>query len=238
MSLLWKSAREEADAARYAIQKFLERASREIPAGSTVLDAGAGNCRYQPLFPGRHYIGTDFCRVPGKQYAGASLVTDLCKISLRDNSVDAIINIQVLEHVPDPQLMLCEFQRVLRPGGKLYLTCPQGWGVHDKPYDYFRFTNYALTMLFERAGFDVISITPKGGYFKLLGKLISRLPWQIPQPPRHGWRRPFAKLGHALIREVFHYWVPYLCNYLDRFDRQQDFTIGYMCITQKRAVEN
>ncbi|MEW6163748.1 MAG: class I SAM-dependent methyltransferase [Pseudomonadota bacterium] len=128
MTLLWKAARDQADAARYEIRKFLEAAAKEIPDGALVLDAGAGNCRYRNLFEGKRYIGTDFCKVPGKGYAGAELITDLCAISIRNNSIDVIINIQVLEHVPEPAAMLKEFFRILAPGGMLYLTCPQGWG--------------------------------------------------------------------------------------------------------------
>jgi len=39
---------------------------------------------------------------------------------------NAIINTQVLEHVEYPQKVLDEFYRILAPGGKLFLTAPQG----------------------------------------------------------------------------------------------------------------
>lgn len=37
---------------------------------------------------------------------------------------DWVISVEVIEHVPDPQAMLREVQRVLRPGGQVLLTTP------------------------------------------------------------------------------------------------------------------
>ena len=54
-----------------------------------------------------------------------------------------------------------------RPGGTLYLTTPQSWGLHYEPHDYFRFTKYGLTYLLEKAGFEVREVSANGGFFTL-----------------------------------------------------------------------
>lgn len=233
MSLLWRTAREKADAARYAIKQFVIAAAEEIPEGALVIDAGAGNCRYRPFFKGHHYIGLDFCLVNEKKYKGIGIVTDLTAMAIRNDCVDAIVSIEVLEHVPEPLSMLKEFQRVLKPGGGLYLTCPLIWGVHEAPYDFFRFTPFALRKLMQSAGFEVVSIKPKGGYFWLLAKIISRLPFQIEPPDKGGLRKLAYRLAFPVLKEIFFYWIPYALFHLDFIDREKDFTLGYMCHATK-----
>jgi hypothetical protein len=58
---------------------------------------------------------------------------------------------------------MSEVARVLRPGGFLLLTTPQTWGLHHEPHDYYRYTCYGLRHQAERAGLQVVSITPTCG---------------------------------------------------------------------------
>jgi len=50
--------------------------------------------------------------------------TDLCSLPFSDNQFDAVLSLEMLEHSPSPRRILAEFHRVLKPGGKLVLTCP------------------------------------------------------------------------------------------------------------------
>ncbi len=50
------------------------------------------------------------------------LASDAAKISLRDDSVDAVTNISLLEHLPDYYLSLEESSRILMRGGRLIAT--------------------------------------------------------------------------------------------------------------------
>lgn len=233
MSLLPKKAREKADTSRYLIHRFLQQAAREMPAGVRVLDAGAGNGRYRPLFARQRYIAADFCKVEGKNYKRMDLVTDLVDLGIKDNSLDAVINIQVIEHIREPAQLIVQMARVLKPGGSLYLSCPQNWGVHEAPYDFYRFTRYALEDLFHGAGLEVRSIEPMGGYFCLMGKLLSRLPYQLDEPVQGGIRRFLFKISFVLLKEIFHYWIPFFLVHLDFLDRKKDFTLGYLCHATK-----
>jgi len=62
-----------------------------------------------------------------------NFICSLDNIPKPNNSYGVIINTQVLEHVAEPQKVITEFYRILKPKGKLFLTAPQGWGIHGEP---------------------------------------------------------------------------------------------------------
>ena len=49
---------------------------------------------------------------------------DIQNLSFRDNTFDTVISCETIEHVPNPRKALQELYRVLKPGGKFILTCP------------------------------------------------------------------------------------------------------------------
>jgi Methylase involved in ubiquinone/menaquinone biosynthesis len=73
-------------------------------------------------------------------FAGVDVVADIARLPFCDESVDAVLCIQVLEHVPRPQEVLHEIRRVLKPGGVCYLTTPFLYPYHSSPHDYTRWT--------------------------------------------------------------------------------------------------
>ncbi|MGA2193168.1 MAG: class I SAM-dependent methyltransferase, partial [Nitrospirota bacterium] len=226
MSLMPKRAREKADVARHMINLFVKDIADNMPDGAIVLDAGAGNCRYRPYFKRQRYLAADFCLVSGKNYKRMNIITDLSSMALKENSMDAIINIQVLEHVRNPLRLLKELRHCLKPGGSLYLSCPQNWGVHEAPYDFYRFTNYALEDMFKEAGFDIDYIKPMGGYFCFLGEYIKRIPFVVVESPR---KNILNRLCFILLKELFFFWVPLVIMQFDFLDKRKDFSIGYTC---------
>ena len=68
---------------------------------------------------------------------------DLQDMPLADESLDAIICTEVLEHVTDPMLAVREMWRVLKPGGILLASAPFLWPWHGTAdyHDYWRFTH-------------------------------------------------------------------------------------------------
>ena len=109
--------------------EFLKIATDEIPAGSIVVDAGAGQCRYKEAFPHTKYIGLDMAIGDSDwDYSNLDMVGDLLRMPIKDSCVDAVICIWVLEHIAEPIQFLSEINRILKKNGKLFLAVPQGFG--------------------------------------------------------------------------------------------------------------
>jgi SAM-dependent methyltransferase len=87
-------------------------------------------------------------------YPNVDLVCDISQLPFKNNSIDLIISIAVLEHVPDPKIIVEEIARVLKPGGKIYIYIPFIQGFHASPYDYQRYTISGIKHLFN--DFDVM----------------------------------------------------------------------------------
>ena len=237
------------DAETYGIVRFMEFASSLAKPTDRVLDAGAGSCPYKKYFAHAKYESTDFEDIFEQSCKGMhTFLCSLDDIPKPSNSYDAIINTQVLMHVPDPQKVLNEFHRVLKPGGKLFLTAPQGWAVISAPYHFFNFTNFGLGLLLRKAGFQIEFIKPRGGVFWYLGYRIRRLPlyivnqylFEVANRSTRLRVRPQAALMLPLYLAAYPLCailIPLLCFYADRLDRKQAFTLGYSCYCTKPIAQ-
>jgi SAM-dependent methyltransferase len=70
---------------------------------------------------GSEYLGHD---VPGGAVVDGVRHEDALALSFGDASLDVIVSQDVLEHVPDIDPAVAEAARVLRPGGRLFLSVP------------------------------------------------------------------------------------------------------------------
>jgi len=94
---------------------------------------------------------------------GVDVVGSASSLPFNCNSLCFVASQEVLEHLPDPEAAVREVYRVLKPGGIFYLQTPFIVGIHDSPHDYWRFTNFGLSALLKRAGFEVGEVRPSGG---------------------------------------------------------------------------
>jgi len=64
------------------------------------------------------------------------VIADGARIPLADNTVDYVMSLQVLEHVPmqAAKQMIAEIARVLRPGGRAYLAFENYWSFWEPHY--------------------------------------------------------------------------------------------------------
>lgn len=141
---------------------LLVQARNQVQPGETILDLGAGECRYRFFFEKCNYISVDFGKGDaGWDYSSLDLIGDITRLDfIKDESVQYVLNTVVLEHINEPGQLLSHISRILQPGGKLFLYVPFVGGEHQVPYDYYRYTSYGLRHLCERAGLTVLELTP------------------------------------------------------------------------------
>lgn len=127
-----------------------------------VLDVGCGNKPYESLFAGRisEYVG---CDVVQSDKNKVDVICPATQLAFSNDSFDTIFSTQVIEHVDDPFKMLSECNRVLKKGGKLIVSAPFTWELHEEPYDFYRYTKYGLKGMMEKNHFDIVLIKPNGG---------------------------------------------------------------------------
>lgn len=206
-----------------AIADAVDRFSASLPDGAAVLDAGAGEGAYKDRFTRRRYIGVDLgIGDSAWNYSQLDAIADLTSLPFRSGVFDAAVNIVTLEHVREPACVLSELCRALKPGGRLLLVVPHEWEEHQTPHDYYRYTQYGVRYLLERAGFDDIECAPVGGYFRLLSRrLLNGLQF---------FRGPWIVLGALMLAPP-----ALLAPALDRLDPHRNFTLGYICTARKRS---
>ena len=98
-----------------------------------------------------------------KVSSGADHTFDFEKpFPLPDSSFDNVICANVLEHIFNHKNLIAETYRILKRGGRFYISVPFFFNIHASPNDYFRYTRVALERLLSEAGFDEITIAELG----------------------------------------------------------------------------
>ena len=123
---------------------------------SLLLDYGCGVMPYIKAFElsGAKIVGVDI----GKNEYANLRVGDKDFLPFSNDSFDYLLGIQVLEHIPIPDFYLSEAYRVLKRGGKMFLTTHGVWPYHPTPIDYHRWTKQGLIFELENSGFIIKSI--------------------------------------------------------------------------------
>jgi SAM-dependent methyltransferase len=155
-----------------------------------------------------------------------------------------VINIQVLEHTPQPRRLIAEMARVLKDDGLLILAAPFSFRLHEEPNDFFRYSPHGLRAMCEQSGLVVDHVEQVGSLWSLLGHKVNsylalrvarigrpaqqlgKLGHESPdQPKARLWTLPFvapAALGISIIARI-----------MDRafFERQE--ALGFVIVARR-----
>lgn len=167
---------------------WLEETLKKIHPGSRILDAGAGEQQYKKFCTHLNYISQDFAQYDGKgdgkalqtkkwETSNLDIVSDITTIPEPDASFDAIMCIEVFEHLPEPILAIKEFSRLLKPDGHLILTAPFCSLAYMAPYHFYSgYNRYFYEKHLADNGFNIIELTENGNFFEFLAQELRRLP--------------------------------------------------------------
>lgn len=113
-----------------------------------ILDLGCGYKPFKKILAGieiEQYLGVDFDR----NRSAADIEAAADNLPLKNDSFDAIIASEVLEHVPRLKETATEIRRVAKNGALIYISTPFLFGEHGVPYDFQRITSYFYRELFK-----------------------------------------------------------------------------------------
>lgn len=156
----------------YELKRSISTYSGEV--FGKVLDFGCGSKPYKHLFDGcDSYIGLDTQNSGhNHQKSKVDVYFDGVKIPFPDDTFDAVVSFQVLEHLADSKFMLSEIHRVLKKSGRLLITAPLIWPEHEVPFDFNRWTSYGLSNLLVESGFTIADQGKIGSPYTVIASLI------------------------------------------------------------------
>ncbi|CAK0769444.1 alpha-1, 2-mannosyltransferase/rhamnosyltransferase [Gammaproteobacteria bacterium] len=222
-----------------ARDRWVHSKAVSVPVGKRVLDIGAGTCLYRPLFAHCDYKTHDFKEYHGNEKHGSTseygqidYVSDIIEIPVPDHSFDVILCTEVIEHTREPIKVMKEISRILRPGGRVFVTAPLGCGLHQMPYHFYGgytpewYKHFGIAF-----GLYPVEITPNGGFFKHLAQECARAAsiW-AGQSQFHG-------SDAVEIYTLLHERLPRFFFVLDDECFVDKFTVGYFVEYVKKAVE-
>lgn len=210
----------------YLQNKFIKRLAK-LAKGKKVLDAGAGECPFKPLFKESEYVAQDIGEIDAIfDYSKIDVSSDIYDIPVPENSFDFVLCSEVLEHLQYPDRAIKEFKRLLKNGGQIWITVPFSGGLHQEPYDFYRYTKYALEGFAKDNELSTVEITPLGGAFTYLSLVVKNIGSNISDTP-------LAYVLWSIILFPIILVLSPVLFLLDKMDNLKKLTTGYLVIYEK-----
>jgi SAM-dependent methyltransferase len=170
----------------------LDRLCRDYATKERTLVVHSEDVDYAPHFPNAFTV-TKRPDVPADMHVDLHY-RDLSKIE--SDSYGVILCTGLLEHIPDPDRLIGQLRRILKPGGKLILSASAVFSFHECPDNFFHFTPYGMRLLLK--DFSKIEMVRGSSLpFETIGILIQRIHLQCDIFPL---ARPFIELLFHSVR--------------------------------------
>jgi SAM-dependent methyltransferase len=170
-------------------RKSLDRFCREMATEEYTLVVHSNDVDHRRLFPNAFVVGKSLARAADlhtdRNFTGLSHIAS--------DSFGVILCTGLLEHIPDPQRLIDEFHRILKPGGRLIVSASAVFSFHGGQNNYFHFTSSGFRLLFKHWNrFEVLRGSSQP--FETIAILLQRINMQCDVFP----------LARPLIEVLFH----------------------------------
>ncbi len=203
---------------RMMLDKDLEEAKKYMKG--LVLDLGGGRKRGNFKETDATWIVVDI-----ERNFYPNILADVHNLPFKNNIFNCIKCTELLEHVENPDMLIKEITRVLKPSGSLILSVPFNFNIHSDPHDFQRFTDYKLSKMLEN-DFEIEMIKKQGLYFTVLGDMLKRAAINI----------------NSSLRYVFYLLIPILdllvkldnSSFVNNSKYLSSFTTGFFVVAVKK----
>lgn len=165
--------------------RTMQEFARQVPPGARLLDAGCGFKPWQDCFsPDVAYWGVDY----SAEWSAPNALASADALPFADNTFDAVICSEVLEHTRYPEQCIAELKRVCKPGGLVYISTPFCFPEHGVPYDFQRLTQYFYKDVFKNDEILALEATSStmGSAFTTFNFFVECTPLRLAWGFRHG----------------------------------------------------
>ncbi|MFM6933966.1 MAG: class I SAM-dependent methyltransferase [Flavobacteriales bacterium] len=148
------------------------------------------------------------------------------KLPFENDSFDSILLSDVLEHIRKPEELLKEIQRILTNDGVLIMNVPYFYCLHEEPYDYFRYTEFALKSMVADAGLNTKVFHQVGGSMEIMTDLFAKNIRSIPL---------IGNMGAVISQKVT--WQLLKIPFIRKINKKTSvkFPLGYFLVAQKKS---
>ncbi len=122
------------------------------------------------------------------------------KMPFNENSFNTVMATEVLEHCPDPEIVLKEVYRVLGKEGVFFFTVPFLWNLHEVPNDEYRYTPFSLERHLKNSGFNTIKIKATGGWHASMAQMLGL--WVRRSPMKETKRKHLSRILKPVIKKL------------------------------------
>jgi len=190
-----------------------------------LIDIGCGTKPYRKCLSGlvTEHVGVDHADCLHDKNHIDLLGTASC-IPVESASFDCALCTTVLEHIEEPESALRECRRVLKDGAVAVYSVPFIWHIHERPRDFYRFTNYGLKYLFEKVGFEVLEIKPLSGFCVTFGQLLVYFLYSFNVKP----------IKYIPVIPALGMLIQAVCYLLSKVDRSYIWTWAHIVVARAR----
>jgi SAM-dependent methyltransferase len=168
-----------------------------------VLDVGAQNGAFLDRVHAGFKVGIDLVEIPLSSLDWCQ--ADACLLPFAANSFQHVLAFDVIEHIQEDQGVLSEINRVLVPGGTLWLSTTQA--------EFYLFPGGNLQRRFESSWGHV----RRGYYYE---ELQTKLPVTL-EGALYSWQEPAFRYSYILLK-LLHHWRPKWAQFAMDFSFQWD----------------